>query len=203
MSVVSFSVGKADVSLPAKVYHTLIAVHNYLPSFSFLVSVGSKSNLVRYAFSCEDYNDDEGESGSESCSESQDDARNADDGSVVEEEGGVVVLEVGDTVQEFDYDEFWTAACSKKVKETNKSKWNKFELVDLDSKVCISHCTKSTIINGNVEKKRSIWLEVVNDHDESLLTIDLKSQPISNFMNNKFGIEFSPVLMEVVKLFVY
>lgn len=201
MSVITFVVGNESVSLPAKFFHTIVSIHNVLPSFSFLVSIGTANNSVKY-FITSDMGDLGDESGGESGSESQEDAPHPDDGSVSGDEGGVVVLEVGENKQEFDYDEFWDAVGNKKVIERVKSKWNKFELIDLDSKICISHCKKKISMGGSEDVRRSVWLEVLDSEDSPMILIDLKSQPLSNFEFNKFGVLFDTLLIDVIKLFV-
>lgn len=203
MSTISFSIGNEDVTLPAKVFHTLVAIHDAgLSSFKFVSSIGNKSNKVSYSFECfagpnYDESSDEGEfSGSES-----DDETAAEE--VQEEEVPFAVLTVDGDIKEFDYDEFWDSITKKKVSERKRITWRTFELEDLDSKVVISRGVRDITIKGELKKARGTWLDVEDNAGAVLITMELTQKSIQDFTENRFGVFVDPALIEVIKVFVF
>jgi hypothetical protein len=201
MSTISFSIGNEVVVLPAKVFHTLVAVHDAgLPSFKFSSTIGNKSDRVKYMFECfagSNYDDSEG---GESSSET---AQDEDNGEHEDEEAPYAVLTVDGEVKEFDYDDFWDSITKKKVSERKKITWRTFDLEDMDSKVVLSRGVRDIIIKGEMKKARGTWLDVEDNNGGSLISMELTQKSIQDFTENRFGVFIDPSLIEVIKVFVF
>jgi hypothetical protein len=200
MSTVTFSIGNDDVILPAKVFHTLVAIHDAgMTSFKFTSSIGNKSSKVNYSFECfAGLNFDESED-DESVSEEE---QENDDDAIVEDEP-YAVLTVDGQVKEYHYDDFWDAITKKKVSERKKITWRTFDLEDLDSKVVISRGVRDIVIKGETKKARGTWLDVEDNTGGVLITMELTQKSIHDFTENRFGVFVDPAIIEVIKVFVF
>lgn len=199
MSTITFSVGNEDVILPAKVFHTIVAIHDAgMPSFKFNASIGNKSSKVKYSFECfAGLNFD----GSESESDESEEEHEGDD-EVVEDEP-YAVLTIDGQVKEFHYDDFWDAITKKKVSERKKITWRTFELEDLDSKVIICREVRDIMIKGEMKKARGTWLDVEDNTGGTLITMELTQKSVQDFTENRFGVFIDPSIIEVIKVFVF